>query len=105
VELAYTESSGRKTGSILAPPSKQIRKADQSDGGVEPGHTPRSRERPRGAHAVEFSKTVAPLQEGVSFSGAHPGTVRIPERTGEYSAEIASCGRAAIWTAGPARRA
>ena len=28
VELTYTESSGRKTGSILAPPSKQIRKAD-----------------------------------------------------------------------------
>src|SRR5690242_19537879 len=87
VELTYTESSGRKTGSILAPPSKQIRKADQSDGGVEPGHTSRSRDRPRGAHAVEFSKTVAPLQEGASFLVGHPRTCRLSERTGKYSAE------------------
>ena len=90
VELTYTESSGRKTGSILAPPSKQIRKADQSDGGVEPGHTPRSRDRPRGAHAVEFSKTVAPLQEGGSFLVGHPRTCRLSERTGKYSAETVS---------------
>jgi hypothetical protein len=87
VELEYTASSGRKTGSILAPPSKQIRKADQSDGGVEPGHTPRPRDRPRGAHAVEFSKTVAPLQEGDSFLVGHPRAIRLPERTGKYSAE------------------
>lgn len=90
VELAYTAGSGRKTGSILAPPSKQIRKADQSDGGVEPGHTSRSRDRPRGAHAVEFSKTVAPLQEGGSFLVGHPRTCRLPERTGKYSAETVS---------------
>jgi hypothetical protein len=90
VELAYTANSGRKTGSILAPPSKQIRKADQSDGGVEPGHTPRPRDRPRGAHAVEFSKTVAPLQEGDSFLVGHPRTCRLPERTGNYSAESVS---------------
>ena len=61
-----------------------------SDGGVEPGHTPRPRDRPRGAHAVEFSKTVAPLQEGASFSGARPRTCRLPERTGKYSAETVS---------------
>ena len=43
--------------------------------------------RSKGAHAVEFSKTVAPLLEGASFSGARPGAGnRIPGRTDEYSA-------------------
>ncbi len=56
-----------------------------SSDGVEPGHTPRSRVRPKGAHAVEFSKTVAPLGEGLSFSGARPRfRCRIPGRTDQY---------------------
>jgi hypothetical protein len=44
--------------------------AGSVDDGVEPGHTPRPRGRSKCAHAVEFSKTVAPLQEGASFSSA-----------------------------------
>jgi hypothetical protein len=56
-----------------------------SSDGVEPGHTPRPRVRPKGAHAVEFSKTVAPLGEGLSSSGARPRfRCRIPGRTDEY---------------------
>jgi hypothetical protein len=47
------------------------------------------------AHAVEFSKTVAPLQEGGSFSGANPVTGSgARERTHEYSAGSATLGRA-----------
>jgi hypothetical protein len=51
------------------------------------GHTSRSKGRSRGAHAVEFSKTVAPLGEGSSFPWALPGPPNgIPGRTGKYSA-------------------
>ncbi len=41
--------------------------------------------RSRSVHAVEFSKTVAPLQEGVPPQGA-PGSVFGPGRTDDYSA-------------------
>jgi hypothetical protein len=37
---------------------------EASSDGVEPGHTSRPRVRSKSAHAVEFSKTVAPLLEG-----------------------------------------
>jgi hypothetical protein len=40
--------------------------------GVEPGRTPSSRLTREGAHAVEFSKTVAPCREGVSFERTLP---------------------------------
>jgi hypothetical protein len=53
--------------------------------GVEPGHTPRPRGRSKGAHAVEFSKTVAPLLGGSSSLGA-PSFPLGPGRTDEYSA-------------------
>src|SRR5205085_5989445 len=39
----------------------------------EPGHTVSTEGSVEGAHAVEFSKTVAPLQEGASFPQARPG--------------------------------
>jgi hypothetical protein len=39
----YTEGSGRKTGSILAPPTDQGPEGRRADDGVEPGHTPRPR--------------------------------------------------------------
>ena len=54
--------------------------------GVEPGHTPRPRIRSKGAHAVEFSKTVAPLQGVVLFRGAPRTEQQALGRTGEYSA-------------------
>jgi hypothetical protein len=48
--------------------------------------------RSKGAHAVEFSKTVAPLRKGIPSQGA-PEIVPISERTGEYSARTAARGR------------
>ena len=68
----YTTDPGTQDGVqsgtvVLAGPRR-----DRSSDGVEPGHTPRPRVRSKGAHAVEFSKTVAPLREGDSF----PGRVR-----------------------------
>jgi hypothetical protein len=65
----------RKTGSILAPPFEQPDESGKSSDGVEPGHTPRPRNRSKGAHAVEFSKTVAPLQEGFPPQTARPEPV------------------------------
>jgi hypothetical protein len=46
--------------------------------------------RSKGAHAVEFSKTVAPLRKGASLPGALPRSSPIPERIGEYSAQRAA---------------
>jgi hypothetical protein len=78
---------GRKTGSILAPPFEEPRRERSSDG-VEPGHTPRSRVRSKGAHAVEFSKTAAPLRGRSSSSNGAPESPNwIPGRTDEYSAQ------------------
>jgi hypothetical protein len=61
-----------------------------------------------GAHAVEFSKTVAPLLERwlLSTWGAlgRPNRLRPPRRTDEYSAENRPCGGAAsqiLAAAGP----
>lgn len=48
--------------------------------------------RSKGAHAVEFSKTVAPRRKGIPSQGA-PEIVPISERTGEYSARTAARGR------------
>jgi hypothetical protein len=69
----YTTSSGAQDGVNLGTAVQIAREGCSSDG-VEPGHTPRPRVRPRGAHAVEFSKTVAPLLKGDSFQvGGAPG--------------------------------
>ena len=38
--------------------------------GVEPGHTSRPTVRSKSVHAVEFSKTVAPLRKGFPSEGA-----------------------------------
>ena len=56
--------------------------------GVEPLDTLSDRRfRSKGAHAVEFSKTVAPLEEGCPPESGAPETLkRIPGRTDEYSA-------------------
>jgi hypothetical protein len=59
---------------------------DHRSDGVEPGHTPRPRIRSKGAHAVEFSKTVAPLRGVVLVRGAPRTDLRVLGRTGEYSA-------------------
>jgi hypothetical protein len=64
-------------------------KKGRSGDGVEPGHTTRPRNRSKSAHAVEFSKTVAPLRMGFPFQwGTSAGTDKPvpPERTEEYSA-------------------
>ncbi len=73
---------GRKTGfqsGTVVPRSAK----DLASDGVEPGHTSRPRVRSKSAHAVEFSKTVAPLREGSSF----PGRVRdhLRSRSGPVS--------------------
>jgi hypothetical protein len=60
---------------------------DRPFDGVEPGHTPRSRIRSKGAHAVEFSKTVAPFRK--VFLLKRRARLRLePGRTHEYSAGI-----------------
>ena len=56
----YTMGSRAQDGVNLGTVVQKTRKGPSSDG-VEPGHTPRPRVRSKGAHAVEFSKTVAPL--------------------------------------------
>jgi hypothetical protein len=61
--------------------------------GVEPGHTLRPKGRSKGAHAVEFSKTVALFGRGIHPSGASVETEPVPpERTDEYSAPTTACG-------------
>jgi hypothetical protein len=70
----------------LAPPLGSPE--DKPNDGVEPGHTISTEGSVEGAHAVEFSKTVAPLQEGASFPpGTSGNRLPAPERTDEYSAE------------------
>ncbi len=68
----YTKDSKAQDGVNLGTADRTTISGRSLDG-VEPGHTPRPRGRSKGAHAVEFSKTVAPLPEGASFSGARPG--------------------------------
>src|SRR4051794_41362861 len=46
------------------------------DPGVEPGRTPLNPAGSEGAHAVEFSKTVAPCREGFSFERTLPTSPR-----------------------------
>ena len=59
--------SGTHDGVNLAPSSEAPR--GESSDGVEPGHTSRPRVRSKSAHAVEFSKTVAPLRKGLPSRG------------------------------------
>jgi hypothetical protein len=70
-------ASERKTGSISGTAAAGS-KLDRVGDGFEPGHTPRPRGRSRGAHAVEFSKTVAPLLEGSSLLSARRGRDSTP---------------------------
>jgi len=65
----YTPSSGAQDGVNLGTVVPETRKASRWGDGVEPGHTPRPRVRSRCAHAVEFSKTVAPLRKGFPSQG------------------------------------
>jgi hypothetical protein len=61
-------------------------KKGRSGDGVEPGHTSRPRDRSKSAHAVEFSKTVAPLRMGFPFQwGASAGTKSRFPRSGPMS--------------------
>jgi hypothetical protein len=61
-------------------------KKGRPDDGVEPGHTSRPRDRSKCAHAVEFSKTVAPLRMGFPFQwGASAGTKSRFPRSGPMS--------------------
>jgi hypothetical protein len=61
-------------------------KKGRSGDGVEPGHTTRPRNRSKSAHAVEFSKTVAPLRMGFPFQwGTSAGTESRFPRSGPRS--------------------
>jgi hypothetical protein len=51
---------------------RALPEGERSSDGVEPGHTTRPTNRSKSAHAVEFSKTVAPLQEADPPQGARP---------------------------------
>ena len=73
-ELRYTASSGAHDGVGLGTAETSAHREPAFDG-VEPGHTISTEGSVEGAHAVEFSKTVAPLQEGDSFPGARPRPV------------------------------
>jgi hypothetical protein len=63
----YTTGPGTHDGVNLAP-SVEAPEGWSSDG-VEPGHTSRPRGRSKSVHAVEFSKTVAPLRRGLPSRG------------------------------------
>jgi hypothetical protein len=87
VELTYTESSGRKTGSILAPPSKQIRKADQATAASNLD-TLLGRGNDREVRMLLSFQRPSHLFGRAFLPGARPEPSAIPERTGEYSARI-----------------
>jgi hypothetical protein len=67
-----TQGLRGQDGVNLGTAGRATPKRRRSSDGVEPGHTPRPRIRSKGAHAVEFSKTVAPLQEGSPPQTARP---------------------------------
>jgi hypothetical protein len=84
----------RKTGSILAPPFEMLpersllleRSVRATASNLDTLSRPITRS--KSVHAVEFSKTVAPLLGGGSSSGARPGPNNtVPGRTDEYSAQ------------------
>jgi hypothetical protein len=91
----YTASSGAQDGVNLGTAVRRTQRVDLSGDGVEPGHTLRSRDRPKGAHAVEFSKTVAPLRKGIPSSRRVQEPPGFPERTDEYSARSPADGSGA----------
>ena len=85
-------ASGRMTRSILAPsprgPEGQVQRRRRT-------WTHSSTEgRSKGAHAVEFSKTVAPHREGSSLPRARLRPRPVSGRTGNYSVEIRALGKA-----------
>jgi hypothetical protein len=63
----------RKTGSILAPPFEALLRREAFERRRRTWTHLSAGIRPRSVHAVEFSKTVAPLLGGESSSGARPG--------------------------------
>jgi hypothetical protein len=71
----HSRASGVQDGVNLGTVVRASPEGFRSSDGVEPGHTPRPRNRSKGAHAVEFSKTVAPLQEGIPPQTARPEPV------------------------------
>jgi hypothetical protein len=71
----HSRASGVQDGVNLGTAVRANPEGFRSSDGVEPGHTPRPRNRSKGAHAVEFSKTVAPLQEGIPPQTARPEPV------------------------------
>jgi len=69
----YTEGSGAQDGVNSGPSFEPLLERSAPSDGVEPGHIHSAGVRPKSVHAVEFSKTVAPLLGGASSSGARPG--------------------------------
>jgi hypothetical protein len=77
-KLSYTEGSGAHDGVGLGTADGQpLRRGPREPyDGVRTWTHHLDRGSVEGAHAVEFSKTVAPLQEGVSFRRARPKAFR-----------------------------
>jgi hypothetical protein len=83
----YTKDSRRKTGSILAPPTES---AQGREGRRRRTWTHTRPGCGRGAHAVEFSKTVAPpSRRGILLRGTSRSPLPDPGATTEYI----TCGR------------
>src|SRR5437763_6582797 len=71
-EPRYTAGSGARTGLVLGTADSHRPQGSNEATAYEPGHSISTEGSVEGAHAVEFSKTVAPLQEGASFPQARP---------------------------------
>ena len=101
-EPVYTKGSGAQDGVNLGTAVQKIQRVDRSSDGVEPGHTPRSRGRSSCAHAVEFSKTVAPHQKVSPSQGRIRETARLPGSGPTSIALTSRFGRPARTYADPA---
>ncbi len=66
----YTKGSEAQDEVNLGTVDPRSARLGRSFDGVEPGHTSRPRVRSKSVHAVEFSKTVAPLRKGSPSEGA-----------------------------------
>src|SRR5438270_2575948 len=86
----YTKDFGARDGVNLGTAVRVAHERLSSDG-VEPGHTPRPRDRPKVRMLLSFQRPSHRFWKGGSFPrGVLPGTgtgFRLPRRTGEYSAE------------------
>jgi len=74
-----------RRGQFLAPPPRRL--SEESGRRLRTWTHSSTEGTVESAHAVEFSKTVAPLLEGASFRRRARNPNRISERTHKYSAQ------------------